>query len=84
MLPFLLLIPLIIAVGFFVISKRVCWREFLVVLGVTVAFNVLGMALSFVGATRDTELWNGVVTNKARNKVSCSHSYECNCYYTED
>lgn len=83
MLPFLLLIPIIVAIGFFVISKRVCWREFLVVLGTVVAFNILGMALSFVGATYDTELWNGTVSKKERNIVHCSHSYKCHCYTTQ-
>lgn len=83
MLPFLLLIPIVVAIGFFVISKRVCWREFLVVLGAVVAFNLLGMVLSFVGATYDTELWNGAVTKKQSNKVHCSHSYKCHCYTTQ-
>src|SRR5262245_58928714 len=31
-----------------------------------------------------TEIWNGEVTNKQRNEVSCSHSYSCNCTPTYD
>lgn len=30
--------------------------------------------------TSDTEVWNGRIVKKAREEVSCEHSYECNCY----
>ena len=30
----------------------------------------------------DTEIWNGKVTSKVRDKVSCRHSYQCNCRTT--
>lgn len=79
MLPLLLLIPFVVAVLFFVISKTVCWREFLLVLGVVLLFNVAGMGLSFCGAAHDTEILNGSVTGKEKNRVSCSHSYQCRC-----
>jgi hypothetical protein len=32
--------------------------------------------------TADMELINGMVTGKAKVKVSCSHSYQCNCITT--
>lgn len=31
------------------------------------------------GKTLDTEVWNGQVTGKKREVVSCEHSYSCNC-----
>lgn len=31
------------------------------------------------GQAMDTEIWNGEVTGKDRVRVSCSHSYSCNC-----
>src|SRR5262249_53258019 len=34
--------------------------------------------------TADTEIWDGQVTNKSSERVSCSHSYDCNCYYTTE
>lgn len=27
----------------------------------------------------DTEIWNGQITSKTRDKVGCRHSYTCNC-----
>jgi len=29
--------------------------------------------------THDVEIWNGSVTSKERDTVSCSHSYDCRC-----
>ena len=48
----------------------------------------LGISLLLVGTLAlvqqmkmyDTEVWSGVVTGKERNRVSCEHSYSCNCY----
>jgi len=79
MLPFLLAAPVLAALGFFIISKQVCWKEFLVMLGAVLLINVLGVVFSFMGATYDTELMNGSVTGKKQVEVSCSHSYDCNC-----
>lgn len=39
-------------------------------------------ALSTFRATSDVEIWNGVITDKAKVYVSCSHSYDCFCYTT--
>lgn len=40
----------------------------------------LGWALGKYGQTWDTEILNGAVTSKYSERVSCAHSYECNCY----
>ncbi|BDD79679.1 hypothetical protein [Burkholderia phage FLC9] len=32
----------------------------------------------------DTEIWNGEITKKVREEVSCEHSYECNCSTDKD
>jgi hypothetical protein len=37
-------------------------------------------AIMMSSNTRDVEVWNGQVTGKYSEKVSCSHSYSCNCY----
>lgn len=53
---------------------------------ITVSFLVLwGIhALGAVSKTRDSEIWNGQVLGKSSERVSCEHSYECNCYSTTD
>lgn len=39
----------------------------------------IGWQLVGFGMTSDTELLNGQVTGKEQVRVSCSHSYSCNC-----
>lgn len=39
----------------------------------------LGFMFAFIGQTRDSEVLNGKVTGKEKNRVSCEHSYSCNC-----
>jgi hypothetical protein len=75
----LLGIPLLIAVGGFVISKEITWKEFLVQLGVQMVIAGICACVMYFGQTHDTEVWNGVVVDKKENTVSCSHSYQCNC-----
>lgn len=29
--------------------------------------------------TSDTEIWNGQIVGKSKDRVSCEHSYQCNC-----
>jgi hypothetical protein len=82
MLILLFLVPVAFAVIAFLATDRICWREFLCVLGAVLVVNTAGYFLSFVGATRDVELLNGEVTSKNREKVSCEHSYQCNCRQT--
>lgn len=51
---------------------------------------VVGMLLQGIsygvfvkGSASDIEILNGKVLSKSRERVSCEHSYECNCYYVE-
>lgn len=75
----LLGIPLLIAVGGFVLSKGITWKEFLVQIGAQMAIAGICACVMYFGQTHDTEVWNGVVVDKKENTVSCSHSYQCNC-----
>lgn len=82
----LLLLPsLIIATGaMFYFKGRVTIREFCTQIGIVALFIVLCLGLAYRSRTADTEVWNGQITSKARNEVSCRHSYSCNCYETVD
>jgi hypothetical protein len=42
----------------------------------------LGWAAGRYGQMLDVEIWNGQVTGKYSERVSCSHSYRCNCVTT--
>jgi hypothetical protein len=47
----------------------------IIVLVITCSTYFIGM----IGNSYDIEVWNGEVTAKKKVKVSCNHSYECNC-----
>lgn len=76
----LLLLPLFIPIAAkFVGGNTFEWK---VVPIVIVISTILTVWMFYSGRglkTLDTEILNGEVTNKQRNKVSCSHSYPCNC-----
>jgi hypothetical protein len=58
------------------------WQEMgLNMLAVIAVGGGLFLAAGF-SQTYDTEIWNGQVTGKEKNWVSCEHSYECNCVET--
>lgn len=76
----LMIAPVLIALlTLFLFMKRVLWWE--VALQVAVVGLVLGIGLTiaYEAPTSDIEVWNGQVTAKQRNEVSCRHSYQCNC-----
>jgi hypothetical protein len=77
----MLLIPTLIALGFMVLGgKDVTLLEFVTQLVVQTA--VMAIVAYVIGCqnTHDVEVLNGRVTGKTKDEVSCSHSYECNCY----
>jgi hypothetical protein len=83
MLNFLLLmiLPLLIAFScLFLFKKKVTWQEFAGIIGIPAVFVLIGLCCAYWARTTDIEVWNGSVTNKQRNEVSCRHSYPCNCH----
>lgn len=85
MLAFFLIVlgvPLVIAAGAFIFLNGITWKEFgCIILAQAV---VAGTSAGIVSCanTHDVEVWNGRVTKKEQNAVSCSHSYRCNCRET--
>jgi len=76
----LLLVPAVIALGSFVFTRGVTWKEF--ALQVVIQALVAGASAGIVScqSTADTEIWNGVVASKSSEHVDCAHSYPCNPY----
>lgn len=72
------LIPLVVAVVAYYLSKEITWRELLAQVGVQLIIAVASALIVYHANTHD-EVWTGVVTSKQRETVSCSHSYPCNC-----
>lgn len=75
----LLVIPLIVAVAGFILLKGITWKEFALQVVAQVLVAGVSAFCVFCANTHDVEVWNGRVTNKAQVRVSCSHSYPCNC-----
>lgn len=74
------LIPLVwSAIAYFVLPKTVSWREAAVMGGAGSFLLIVIVGMLFWSNTSDTEILNGHVTNKKQVRVSCSHSYSCNC-----
>lgn len=84
-LAVLMLFPLLIGiVGLFWTKGRICWKEFLAMEAATFAVLGIGFAIARYTPVSDTEIWNGRIASKAPVRVSCEHSYDCNCRYVRD
>lgn len=80
----LFIIPLLVALGSFVFLKGITWKELLLQVFAQVVIAGISMAIIYTSNTLDHEVWNGYVVNKQQVRVSCSHSYECNCRMVEN
>lgn len=85
-LMLLVLIPVIVGGGFFIMStvqdsrwRRINFMEFLVMEALMVILMVSGYYIARQYKMTDTEIWSGYVTDKQSQHVSCEHSYSCNC-----
>lgn len=74
-LPLAFLLPFISKLVF---PHNVTTKEYLCVSGINVVIILLVNMLIHMAVTYDEEIWSGQVTSKYSEKVSCSHSYQCN------
>lgn len=80
----LLFIPILISIFAFIFLKKygertINIKEFLISLGVQIAVAGVSAFIISQGNSGDIEIWNGTIAKKVKDKVSCSHSYSCNC-----
>lgn len=79
----LFIIPALIAVFMLIFFPRqITIGEFGIHLGVQAAVALIAMAIIYHENVSDREVLNGQVSSKERVRVSCRHSYSCNCYTT--
>jgi len=74
-----LLIPLVVGIFSWIITKKITWKEAITHVVIQMIFIGIMVAFMLTSNMSDNEIWNGSITKKERNKVSCRHSYECNC-----
>lgn len=77
----LFLVPLVVSLTFYYVGKgQITVQEFLLVQlpGQAVVAGVSTLVI-YYASVADVEMWNGRVSGKYRDRVSCGHSYSCNC-----
>lgn len=76
----LLFIPLLIALfNYVVFNKKISVKEFWLHILCQFVIASLSVSLIYFSNTYDVEIWNGSVIDKKFERVSCRHSYQCNC-----
>lgn len=61
------------------VKKDTEWQIVGILAAVFLGISLIGFFTGKAGKTMDVEIWNGEVTGKAQEQVSCEHSYSCNC-----
>lgn len=80
----LLIFPIFIALGFKIFgSTQVTVKEFVAQMAAQMVVAGISVAVILYANTTDYETWNGRITGKEKDRVSCSHSYDCNCRQVE-
>lgn len=68
------------AVAHYLLPGKITLQEALIKGGIASVLSLIILAVLWGRSTADTNITNGYVTDKKRVEVSCSHSYQCNCY----
>lgn len=77
----LFLVPLIISFfAFMIFEKEITLKEFIIQMCIQAVVAGASAGILYYQNVDDHEVWNGTVLKKAREKVSCEHSYSCNCH----
>jgi hypothetical protein len=77
-----LILLLVLAAAYLLVKfilKRIIWWEVAVVIPMCFIAAYFASWTSVLIETHDTEVWNSQVILKKSVRVSCSHSYQCNC-----
>lgn len=67
----------------FIFPHKITWKEVGVSITASIVISLLS-SLVLIQGMYSIELWHGEVTDKRQVKVSCDHSYQCNCRTTTD
>ena len=78
----LILIAGLLIFGVLAGFKLLPWKNAGIVALVASLVSAISLGSGLFSQTVDTEIWNGAVTSKDRERVSCEHSYQCNCRET--
>lgn len=77
------IIPLLIPwISKLIWPREITWKELAACACISAFVGLLVAGCGYYRDTADVEIINGQITGKERVTVRCSHSYDCNCYYT--
>ena len=69
----------IILLGFWIVSKDICWREALTQFGAQTILILVVCLMIKNAHLSDYEIISGRIVSKDNAHVSCRHSYQCHC-----
>lgn len=74
----LLAVPGLVALGFYLLSgTRITSKEFALMMGAQVVVAGISAGVLYWSNTHDVEIWNGRVTQKQSERVTCTHEHCC-------
>lgn len=74
-------VPLVLTIVAYIwFGNRISWKELILQLFVQSVLVGIICGVVYYRNTTDVEIWNGRVSSKTKERVSCSHSYSCNCH----
>ena len=80
MIFFILIIGIVVLLlTKYVFKDEISWKEFGLSAAIFSIIVMTGYGISMVANTQDVEIISGKVVSKTHDRVSCRHSYPCNC-----
>ena len=73
------IIPILFLAGAFIITRKVCWKEGLLGIAIQLVVASVSTFICYKQNVEDVEVLNTYVVDKKKERVSCEHSYSCNC-----
>ena len=75
------IVPLMIAIaGYIFFGRKISPKELAVQILIEAVVVAMICGAIYHSNTADTETWNGRVSSKTRDMVSCRHAYPCHCH----
>lgn len=74
-----LFVPLLLLIAGYFLSKQISGKALALSLAIVACVAGISTAICYYDNVSDIEVWNGSVSGKRQDRVSCGHSYSCNC-----
>lgn len=75
----LMLLPSVVILVAYKLLDSISIKKLMLQFGVQIVTAISCAAICYYSSVSDTEVWNGTVVSKTRQRVSCTHTHRCNC-----